>query len=181
MTLTRSLLLTSELLLMLLLTSKCYSLVKTQWRGRESGPTATKRTGRRGGSIHVTWLPPTPIPKWHSWRSLGKTAGKLGCQIQGRSPGGEIGGELRVLKDRVTQLPQTARCMSWVQCENFTEIWTQHPCTLAILEHIMRKWVRERLEFPSVSQQTEISKQVHWDKWVHSISVKLFTFAAFRV
>ena len=102
-------------------------------------------------------------------------------QIQGRSPGGEIVGELRVLKDRVTQLPQTARCMSWVQCENFTEIWTQHSCTLAILEHIMRKWVRKRLEFPSVSQQTEISKHVHWDKWVHSISVKLFTLAAFRV
>lgn len=41
---------------------KCWSLVKTQWRGRESGPTAPKRTGRRAGSIHVTRLPPTPSP-----------------------------------------------------------------------------------------------------------------------
>lgn len=74
--------------------------------------TATKRTGWRGGYIHVTWLPPTLIPKGHGWRSLEKTAGKL-SDIGKISWSGDCGGAQSTKRQGHTAT-QTARCMSWV-------------------------------------------------------------------
>lgn len=75
-------------------------LVKTQWRGRESGPTAPKRTGRRAGSIHVTRLPPTPSPSDTAEDLLERQQASYGVRYREDLLEGKFSGvgELRVLK-----------------------------------------------------------------------------------
>lgn len=85
---------------------------------QRSGP-CPQENWAEAGSIHVTTTPSTPSPSDTAEDLLERQQAKLWCQIQGRSPGGGIVGGAQSPKDRVTQLPQTARCMSWVQCENF--------------------------------------------------------------